>query len=547
MKNINIYAKYYKDNFYEFVCDVFESYKGEKYKPHYTVQLLCEYIELNIKGEIEWGIYNLPRGWGKSVIISELASAWALLREPNERIACFSKKMSEDAKDWHQASYNALTCQFTKDFINKNAVSSFNKYVLRTPENGYRRVASCLASSVGSDLTLAILDDPQGEDQITSPTKRNRLHNFFSNGLLRAIRKVDYTVLQHANDLQLTDTQKEEFELTLELEKESKENVFIPPRLIVVMQRLFPKDFCAYVEEMIKRMEEQGVSKPYTKLAIPAIHETPKLYVFPKSKEKYEVEAGEYTLSSTLTQKYILQAKAQMHSSSFQAQMQQNPVTTEGQLINGEHFNYYKQDALEKEFEKYIITTDFATSESINADYSVFAVWGITENKDLYLLDMSRIQGGGLKVDTTFENMIEKWRDGLFGTESLSRIYIENVSGSQTRIIKYQAQYGRLIEKVGRSKSKFARFLDVGGFIESKKVFLPANDVFVKGKSLNEMVRVLLDECENFREDDNEYNNDDCVDVLLDAVYVVKTLPKPRTFIFQADVDKYMEMENHFV
>ncbi|NBP03522.1 MAG: hypothetical protein EBU90_26205, partial [Proteobacteria bacterium] len=337
MVEAEILREYYKDNFYAFVRDVFQYYRGVPFKPHYTVQLLCEHIEYNIKGNYEWGIYNLPRGWGKSVIISELAPAWALLREPVERIACYSKKLSEDAKDWHEKTHTALTCDFTNKFIEKNIVSSYNKFVLRTNKGGYRRVASCLASSVGSDITLAIMDDPQGEDHITSQTKRSRLHNFFSNGLLRAIRTVDYSVMDNLNDLQLSSMQKEameEYKLTLALEREVAEKpTNAKARLIVVMQRLFPKDFCRYIEEMIEEMEKQGVSKPHTKLAIPAIHEEAKLYVFPKSKIIYEAKANEFTLASTLTQQTILQAKAQMHSSSFQAQMQQNPVSTQGQLI----------------------------------------------------------------------------------------------------------------------------------------------------------------------------------------------------------------------
>jgi hypothetical protein len=86
------------------------------------------------------------------------------LREPVERVACYSKKFSEDAKDWHDKTHIALTCDFTNKFIEKNIVSSYNKFVLRTNKGGYRRVASCLASSVGSDITLAIMDDPQGEE-----------------------------------------------------------------------------------------------------------------------------------------------------------------------------------------------------------------------------------------------------------------------------------------------------------------------------------------------------------------------------------------------
>lgn len=540
-----ILREYYKDSFYAFVRDIFQYYRGVPFKPHYTVQLLCEHIEYNIKGNFEWGIYNLPRGWGKSVIISELAPAWALLREPVERVACYSKKMSEDAKDWHDKTHTALTCDFTNKFIEKDIVSSYNKFVLRTNKGGYRRVASCLASSVGSDITLAIMDDPQGEDHITSQTKRSRLHNFFSNGLLRAIRTVDYSVMDNINDLQLSSMQREameEHKLTLELEREVAEKPKnAKARLIVVMQRLFPKDFCHYIEEMIEEMERQGVSKPHTKLAIPAIHEEAKKYVFPKSKIIYEAQENEFTLASTLTVQTILQAKAQMHSSSFQAQMQQNPVSTQGQLIHASFFNYYKQEDIANEFQNYIITTDFATTDNeTTADYSVVACWGVNANRDVYLLDISRARGGGIKVHNMFDSFIQRWKDGLNGKGYINKILIENVTGSHSIIQEFQVKYGqRVIEKIPRTKNKFTRFLEVGGFIENKKLFLPQSGVFIKGKSIQDMVRALIEECENFRENEADYQNDDIVDVLLDACNYVKTMPAPRKFIFAEDVAKY--------
>lgn len=526
--------EYYKDNFYAFAKDVFKSYRGDNFKPHYTVQLLCEHIEYNIKGEYEWGIYNLPRGWGKSVIISELASAWALLRNGKERVACYSKKLSEDAKDWHEKSHQAMTCDFTKTFINDNAVETYNKFVLRTPEGGYRRVASCLSSSVGSDITLGIMDDPQGEDQITSEAKRNRLHNFFSNGLLRAVRTVDYTSMNDLKDLQLTESQKKEYELTIKLESEvSSDSVQLKPRMILVMQRLFPRDFCFYVENMIEAMEKQGVSKPHTKLSIPAIHTEPKKYIFPKSKQIYQTHSNEYTLASTLTEKYILQAKAQMHSSSFEAQMQQNPISTEGQLINTSDLRYYTQEMLSEEFEMYFITTDFATTEvSENADYSVVCCWGVDSQSNLFLLDIERIRGGGLKVDAMLDNMYNKWKDGLHNKSGVRCIYIENVTGSQNLIQRFQAQYGDakrggLVYGLSRTKGKFLRFLEVGGFIENGKVYLPDQDVKIKHKSITPYIADLLQECENFRENESDYMHDDMVDCLLDACFVA-SVAKPR-------------------
>jgi hypothetical protein len=40
------------------------------------------------------------------------------------------------------------------------------------------------------------------------------------------------------------------------------------------------------------------------------------------------------------------------------------------------------------------------------------------------------------------------------------------------------------------------------------------------------MVRALIEECENFRENEADYQNDDMVDVLFDACNYAKTPPK---------------------
>ena len=126
-----------------------------------------------------------------------------------------------------------------------------------------------------------------------------------------------------------------------------------------------------------------------------------------------------------------------------------------------------------------------------------------------------------------FDSFIERWSGGISGNSYLTKIFIENVTGSQSIIQEFQRKHGeRLIEKIPRTKSKFPRFLEVGGFIENKKVFLPQQNVFIKGKSIQDMVRALIEECENFRENEADYQNDDMVDVLFDACNYAKTPPK---------------------
>ena len=595
--------EYYKDDLWAFTRDGFKSFTGNELKHHYTVQYVCEYLEALVKGEIEVLILNIVRGWGKTIFGTVITPAWALLRDPTERIPVFSKNMQTDPKLWHEQTNKVLTSDFVKQWINPNAVSSYNAFVLRTPEGGYRRMQSTNAPAVGGDFTMVFMDDPQGEDHISSQAKRNKLyHTVYDAGIVSAQRTVDYSNANNFDKLQLTDAQRNyligkqkytaelDAYITAELENDARQRNFkqkASRRTCINMQRLFPKDFTSHVESHLRAMEEAGVPQPHRKVVIPAIHDEPIIYVFPKTKQEYRAEAGEFVLSSTITEENILQKKAQMHSSLFQAHFQQNPVSIQGQLINTNDFKRYKQEDLQQHFEKIIITTDFASKaeDNMHSDYSVVACWGITRNRDLYLLDMARMQGGGLKVDTMFENFIKKWnkveigkiyyiaRNGYFYTKDgsisnaeyhrqvfqtqqeaenvlqeisqkgyrdfsvqeesvmlyLDKVFIENVGSSQHiaekfRVFMKSEGFGDKITMIPRTKTKFPRFLEVAGPIQNGKIFIPDKNVFIRGMSINNIVNEFLLECENFREYKNEYKNDDMVDTLFDAAFQASTI-----------------------
>lgn len=530
--------EFYKDDFHSFVKDVFQEAFGVPYKPHYTTQLACEHIEYNIRGYYQWGIYNFPRGWGKSVFISVLASAWALLRDPTERIGCYSRALTEDAKLWHNQAHDILNLDFTKTFVN-DIKTEYNAYIFKTPQKGYRRVGSCLSSSVGSDLTLAIIDDPQTQDHYRSPAKRQTLENFFINGLLRAIRTVDYSYSNSDFEgeyfQQLTKSQKndaiKQARLTEELQKEgvvkTKE-----PRLMIAMQRLFPKDFCYIVGDIIQKMEEAGVKMNTTWINIPSIQEKATTYVFPKSGIVYNSPQGAYTEAGTLTQRKILQARSQMSLKDFNAQMQGKPMLADSVLMSRSMFNRYSQEDLDQPFDDVFITVDLAYTDNKKSDYSVIAVWGVNKLRNLYLLDLHRFKGRGTAYFKKLEAVHQIWNNAIPNT-TISGIYLEKSGNAQTLDIMEHSNspFSYLIKPIPRTKSKILRFYEVQFVIcnaDGKgRVYLPNNDMIIRNGGLAKaFVEPFLDECEAFTEEASDYENDDMVDTLIDSCYILSTKPQ---------------------
>ena len=138
------------------------------------------------------------------------------------------------------------------------------------------------------------------------------------------------------------------------------------------------------------------------------------------------------------------------------------------------------------------------------------------------------------EAENVLQEILQKgYRDFSVQEESvmlyLDKVFIENVASSQHIAEKYRVfmkanGFGDKITMLPRTKNKFVRFLEVGGFIQNGKVFIPDKNVFIRGISINNIVNDFLAECENFREFENEYDNDDMLDTFLDGAFQASTI-----------------------
>lgn len=75
-----VLGEYYKANFYAFVKDWFEEWKGVPFKRHYSAEYICEHLQLAYEGHTERLLLSLPRGLGKTIYTSQAFPVWEIGR-----------------------------------------------------------------------------------------------------------------------------------------------------------------------------------------------------------------------------------------------------------------------------------------------------------------------------------------------------------------------------------------------------------------------------------------------------------------------------------
>ncbi len=204
--------------------------------------------------------------------------------------------------------------------------------------------------------------------------------------------------------------------------------------------------------------------------------------------------------------KQLLKIRSTFPSVLWEAMYQQNPIIQGGNLIKEDWLQYYA--ALPPIFDKIFITGDTAMTAHEASDFSVFSVWGQSEN-NLYMLDMWRkqvtspdLKAGALKIWDT-------WAAGI-GNTPCSVFYIENKVSGTGLIQELLRFYSIPVKPVERQRDKYTRLLEVLTYIEAGRLHLPLNAPWTK---------TVTDEMVAFSED-LKHEHDDIVDTVIDALNV---------------------------
>jgi predicted phage terminase large subunit-like protein len=257
------------------------------------------------------------------------------------------------------------------------------------------------------------------------------------------------------DDFQTLDTITQEYQRNKEIERFK----FLQKRrrgtsigTIVVMQRLCIGDLVDYIKENEKDRETDGWE----------IIEVPELYE----------ENGEYKARCPHVRgvKELLEIK-EKDPFTFYSQHQQAPIQLGGRWFKEEWFRTYTTPPLHPRI--VFISTDFAFKKGEERDWSVFGLWAIGEDNNLYLIDWRRFKDDSIGVKSKLIDFFQKSREKY---PHITKICVEK-SIANTAFIPDIARNNPAMNFVETSKtgmnSKVLYIQTAREFFEAGRVLFP--------------------------------------------------------------------------
>ncbi|MDR1261626.1 MAG: phage terminase large subunit, partial [Rickettsiales bacterium] len=382
--------------------------------------------------------------------------AWILGNQPTARIivASYSQRLSEkhslDTRCIMQSSwYREL---FPEVELSKEQNT---KYKFLTVQRGYR-----IATSVGGTLTgeggdFIIVDDPLSSVQALSETLRKRATNWF-----------DQTLVSRLNN--------------------RKKGV-----IVLVMHRLRLEDLTGHLLSkpkiiwhhislpMISENKEiiYSIKKPAPTFLVPVIQVTKDghtsnkpvsaTYMTPPARI-YSREEGQPLYPLDGGREEVEMIKAELGSYAFAAQYQQNPLPLSSGIIKQEWLKRYRN--FPDDLSHVTQSWDTAVSTSNASNFSVCTTWAKVGNK-FYLLDVYRAKLEYPKLKEQVLSLAARWTPHA--------ILIEAKTSGQQLVQELKASSDLPVIEIVPHDDKLARFHQIVPTIESGKVFLPHQAIWL--------------------------------------------------------------------
>lgn len=208
-----------------------------------------------------------------------------------------------------------------------------------------------------------------------------------------------------------------------------------------------------------------------------------------------------------------LLALRKAHPYTFMSQYQQEPETLDGGIFSAGDFLFYgDQDQgadldTPETFEYRFITVDTAQKTNEWNDWTVFAEWGVYQNR-IYRLGYQRERMEAKQLRRDFESFAKAAHAKNFSHGPLRVALVEDKSSGTGLIQEVKGRLPVPVVPVQREKDKVTRAFDVQSFHADKRVVLPAGD-----RHNFEFVS----EVASFTHDDS-HKYDDQTDVMIDAL-----------------------------
>lgn len=168
---------------------------------------------------------------------------------------------------------------------------------------------------------------------------------------------------------------------------------------VIIMQRLHDADLAGAV------FKEGG----YELLMLPMGFDPTRKCFTSIGFEDPRTEEGELLFPERFPAEEVARQAKEMGDRAAQAQHQQDPVLTEGNIIKYDWIMHWTKETLPFQWVTMIQSWDCTFKDSDNSDFVVGQVWGLGNDNNFYLLDQYRDRAGLLETCTAIKRMTIKW------------------------------------------------------------------------------------------------------------------------------------------
>ena len=429
-----------KKDFYSYIQKVFyEVTGGEDFINSWHLEVICDTLEKCRKGEIKRLIINVPPRSLKSIITTVAFPAWLLGHNPKEKIISVSYS-SELSEKFARDTKLVMNSTWYKRVFGKTRISRerHTAYDFNTTARGGRFSTSVEGTLTGRGGNFIIIDDPVKPTGADSEKGLSKINQWYRNTLLSRLN--------------------------------NKETGCI----IVIMQRLHEDDLSGYL-----LAEESG----WHHLKIPAIAEEDESWNLSDGRT-IKRSKGDVICPDQLSEKTLEEFKKGMGPVVFEGQYQQNPTPLEGAIIKSKWFKYYTEAELPS-FKRIVISWDTANKVKETSAYSACCVFGVSEKKKYYLLDVYRER---LELPDLMKKVKQTRQryNALYGVK-IDLLIEDAASGIQLiQLLKAEGVYCTAIKP---SNDKLSRLQGASVYVERGDVFVPKTQQSWWPEFENELLR----------------------------------------------------------
>lgn len=433
------------------------------FKDNWHLHAICEHLQAVTYREIRNLIINIPFRSLKSTIVSQTWPAWEWTVAPATQYltASYAKDVAtRDAVDCRRIIESPLYQEFWGDKFRMTGDQNV-KTRYENDRRGTRIVTSTDSTSTGFGGNRVIVDDPISVKQANSEISR-----------LQSIEWWKGTVSNRLNNPE-------------------------EDALVVTHQRTHMLDLTGHL-----LTEETG----WECLVIPMRYEKKHTRTTCLGFKDPRKKDGELMHSERLSEPTVQAMEKRLGVYHTCAQLQQRPQYRGGGVFDSSWFGRYT--VLPKIIRR-CVYADTAQKTKEQNDYSVFELWGLGDDKKIYLLDMIRGKWEAHELEKKCNDFWQKHIEYDFKVSCpLTKMKVEDKS-SGTGLIQYIRSKGGIpVEPIERFTDKLTRAYDGQPFMEAGLVCIPDNAPFVSD---------FCKEVDSFTKDDS-HDHDDQIDPMLDAI-----------------------------